>query len=162
MDRLCSAWGLGPFQQGGPALVAGGMVADRRVLLLKPLTYMNRSGAALAPLANEPDLDIARDLMVVVDDAALDVGRVRLRPSGSAGGHNGLKSVEAALGTREYPRLRIGVGSAPPGSDLVDWVLSPMPVEDEEEVLGLFPDLVEAVGVWMDEGIEAAMSRYNR
>lgn len=162
LDRLCSEWALGPFQRGGPALVAGGEVAGHDVLLLKPVTFMNRSGAALAPLTNEPDLDISKDLMVVVDDVALDVGRVRLRPSGSAGGHNGLKSVEAALGTREYTRLRIGVGSPPAGGSMVDWVLSPMDAEDEETVLGLFPDLVDAMGVWMNEGIEAAMSRYNR
>ncbi|HSH45157.1 MAG TPA: aminoacyl-tRNA hydrolase [Longimicrobiales bacterium] len=162
LDRLCADWGLGPFQRGGPALVAGGAVGGQRVLLLKPVTYMNRSGAALAPLVDEPELDITRDLMVVVDDVALDVGRVRLRPSGSAGGHNGLKSVEAALGTRDYPRLRIGVGVPPSGTDLVDWVLSPMPEEDEDAVLDLFPDLAAAIRMWMDDGIEAAMSRYNR
>lgn len=162
VDRLSSEWGLGPFQRSGPAMVAGGIVGSESVLLLKPATFMNRSGAALAPLRDDPELDIARDLLVVVDDAALDVGRVRIRASGSAGGHNGLKSVEAALGTRDYPRLRIGVGVAPPGTSMVEWVLSPLEAEDEEGVLALFPDLVAAVRVWVDEGIEAAMSRTNR
>jgi PTH1 family peptidyl-tRNA hydrolase len=162
VDRLSSEWGLGPFRRSGPALTAGGLVGDHRVLLLKPVTFMNRSGAALAPLRNSPEVDVARDLLVVVDDVALDVGRVRLRPSGSSGGHNGLKSVEELLGTREYARLRVGVGSPPEGSPMADWVLSEFEPDDEEVVLQLLPELEAAVHCWMDEGIEAAMSRYNR
>ena len=162
VDRLSSDWGLGPFRREGSGLTAHGTVGDHSVLLIKPVTYMNRSGAALAPLARDPHLDIGQDLLVVVDDVALDVGRVRLRPGGSAGGHNGLKSVEAVLGTREYARLRIGVGAPPAGVDMADWVLSEFEAEDEDEVLALLPELVDAVRVWMDEGIEPAMSRYNR
>ena len=162
VDRLSSEWGLGPFRRRGPALVAGGDVGGRDVVLIKPMTFMNRSGAPLAPLRNDPDLDISKDLLVVVDDVALDVGRVRLRPSGSTGGHNGLRSVEAALGTRDYPRLRIGVGAPPEGGDMAAWVLSAFEPEDEEAVLDLMPELVDAVTEWMDEGIEAAMGRYNR
>ena len=162
VDRLSSDWGLGPFRRSGPALVADGVVAGEQVVLLKPITYMNRSGAALAPLRSDPDLEIANDLLVVVDDVALDVGRVRMRPSGSAGGHNGLRSVEQVLGTREYPRLRIGVGEAPPGMDLAEWVLGEFDPDDEDAVVALLPELVDAVRLWMDEGIEAAMSRYNR
>ena len=162
VDRLSSDWELGPFRRSGPALTARGEVGTERVLLLKPLTFMNRSGAALAPLRDTPDLDITEDLLVVVDDVALDVGRVRLRPSGGTGGHNGLKSVEAVLGTQDYARLRIGVGAPPVGVDTADWVLSEFDAEDEDAVIELLPELVEAVGVWMDEGMEAAMSRYNR
>ncbi len=162
VDRLSSEWGLGPFRRSGPVLAAGGIVGDREVLLLKPLTFMNRSGAALAPLRNDPDVEVERDLMVVVDDVALDVGRVRIRPSGSPGGHNGLKSVEGTLGTRDYARLRVGVGAPPEGVPMMDWVLSEFEAEDEDAVLALMPDLAAAVRCWMDEGIEAAMSRYNR
>lgn len=162
VDRLSDEWRLGPFERRGPALVAGGGVGDHSVLLLKPVTFMNRSGAALAPLLDDPELDLTRDLMVVVDDVALAPGRARLRPSGSAGGHNGLKSVETVLGTADYTRLRIGVGSPPPGEGLVDWVLSPLPADDEDAVLALFPELVDGVRVWMDEGVEAAMGRTNR
>ena len=162
VDRLSSDWGLGAFERRGPTLVTGGIVAEEQVLLLKPATYMNRSGAALGPLRTDPEFDTTRDLLVVVDDTALDVGRIRLRPSGSAGGHNGLKSVEAALGTQDYPRLRIGVGSPPEGADMADWVLSEMEPADEDAILALMPELVESVEVWMTEGIEAAMSRYNR
>lgn len=162
VDRLSSEWGLGPFRVSGPSLTASGRVGDHAVLLLKPVTFMNRSGVALAPARTDPDVDIARDLLVVVDDAALDVGRVRLRASGSHGGHNGLRSVEAVLGTRDYARLRVGVGLPPEGEDLADWVLSPFDPPAEEAIVGLMPDLVDAVRTWMDEGAEAAMSRHNR
>jgi PTH1 family peptidyl-tRNA hydrolase len=123
---------------------------------------MNRSGGALGPLLSIDGFHPDQDLLVVVDDAALDVGRVRFRSRGSAGGHNGLKSVEAALGTPEYARLRIGVGVCPPGIDLADWVLSAVPGADEEVIVGLLPGLTEAVETWIEDGSETAMSRFNR
>ena len=162
VDRLSSEWGFGPFQRSGPALLSAGEVGPHEALLVKPLTFMNRSGAALAPLRTDPDIDISSDLLVVVDDVALDAGRVRMRPSGGTGGHNGLKSVEAALDTQEYARLRIGVGGPPEGMDMAEWVLSEFEPAEEEAVLSLMPELVSAVREWMDEGVEAAMSRYNR
>jgi PTH1 family peptidyl-tRNA hydrolase len=162
LDRLAYDWGFGPFGKERRALAVGGRVGDHRVRLVKPTTYMNRSGAAVGPLRQEPEFDLSSDLLVVVDDASMDVGRVRFRPGGSAGGHNGLKSVEGALGTRDYPRLRIGVGRCPSGVDLADWVLSPMPPEDEDRIVGLLPDLTGAVEVWLEEGTEAAMNRFNR
>ncbi len=162
LDRVAYEWEFGGFRRDGGVLVSAGSRHDERVRLLKPATYMNRSGAAVGALRGQSDFDPAADLMVLVDDAAIDVGKVRIRPGGSAGGHNGLRSVEGALGTQEYPRLRIGVGRCPAGVDLAEWVLAPMPDEDEDIVVGLLPDLVEALDVWMTEGIEAAMSRYNR
>jgi PTH1 family peptidyl-tRNA hydrolase len=161
VDRLAHDWKTGSFRREGAALVAEATVAGEPVLLVKPITYMNRSGAALAAPGIR-GLDPANDLLVVVDDAALEVGRVRFRPRGSAGGHNGLKSVEAVLGTPEYARLRIGVGQRPPGADLADWVLSPMPAADEEAVLQLLPDLTRAVEAWIEDGTETTMSRFNR
>lgn len=162
VDRLAYDWDFGAFEREDHALVTGGSVGEHTVRLIKPTTYMNRSGRALAPLRAEGDVRLSRDLLVVVDDAALEVGRVRLRPGGGAGGHNGLKSVEAVLGTREYARLRVGVGVAPEGRDLADWVLSPMPPDDEEVVVTLLTELTEAVEMWMDDGVEAAMNRFNR
>jgi len=100
--------------------------------------------------------------LVIVDDAALDVGRVRFRPEGGAGGHNGLKSISGALQSNEYARLRVGVGIKPEGEDLADWVLAEMPHTDEEVVVGLLPGLTEAVEHWLLEGTEAAMNRFNR
>lgn len=162
VDRLAYDWGFPSFVAETGSLVTEGSVGDEVVHLIKPTTYMNRSGLALAPLRGREDVRSDRDILVVVDDAALEVGRVRFRPGGGAGGHNGLKSVEGALGTRDYARLRVGVGVAPAEEDLAAWVLSPMPPEDEDVVVGLLSELTEAVTLWIDEGIEAAMNRFNR
>jgi PTH1 family peptidyl-tRNA hydrolase len=156
LDETREAFGFPAFRRDGPVRWSDGRVGTHDVLLIKPLTYMNRSGAALAPLIRREDFDVTGDLLVVVDDAALAVGRMRIRPGGSNGGHNGLRSVEASLRTREYARLRIGVGSQPPGEDLADWVLSPMPREEEDIVRARMPIAVDVVRVWIAEGVEAA------
>ncbi|GMV04784.1 MAG: peptidyl-tRNA hydrolase [Gemmatimonadota bacterium] len=162
VDRLAYDWDFGAFRRDGRALMVDGTVGGSDIRLVKPTTYMNRSGQALRFLYDLEEFDPAQDLLVVVDDAALEVGRVRFRPRGSPGGHNGLKSVSGALRSDEYPRLRIGVGRKPEGLDLADWVLSPMPEEDEDVVVGLLPELTRAVEAWIGEGTEAAMSRHNR
>jgi PTH1 family peptidyl-tRNA hydrolase len=162
LDRLAHDWGFGSFRQEGPALVSAGHVGDQAVVLVKPLTWMNRSGAALLPFLARPGMDPATDLLVVVDDATREVGGVRFRPGGSAGGHNGLRSIEGILGSRDYPRLRIGVGRPPSGQDLAAWVLSAMEPEDEDTVLHLLSELVPAAETWIAEGIQAAMDRFNR
>ena len=162
VDRLAYDWDFDVFRRDGRTLVTEGTVGDAEVRLVKPTTYMNRSGLALAPLASIEGFDPARDLLVVVDDAALEVGRVRFRPEGSAGGHNGLKSIAGALQSTAFARLRVGVGTKPAGVDLSDWVLAPMPEQDEEVVVGLLPELTKAVEAWVDEGTEAAMNRFNR
>ncbi len=130
--------------------------------LIKPLVSMNHSGIAVRALVDSTSLDVQRDLLIVVDDVALDPGRPRFRARGSAGSHNGLQSVEYTLGTRDYHRLRIGVGTAPPGVDLADWVLSEFDdPADEDAVLDVLPRLADGVAVWAREGIEMAMNRYN-
>jgi len=162
VDRLSYDWDLGPFRREGRALVAGGRVGEHYVRLLKPLTFMNRSGSALGALRGLDGFDPTSDLLVVVDEVALDVGRVRFRPGGSAGGHNGLRSVQAALGTTEYDRLRIGVGPLPAGRDLAEFVLEDFEPDEEEVVAGLLPGITGAVLDWLEEGIEVAMNRHNR
>ena len=162
VEEAQATWRFPEFSRVGRAWSSAGRVGEHDVLLLEPLTFMNRSGSALAPLADTDDFDVARDLLVIVDDSALDVGRVRFRPEGSAGGHNGLKSVESALRTRHYGRLRIGVGAPPPGADMADWVLSPFEEADERTIVELLPSLVDALHVWLDDGIDAAANRYNR
>jgi peptidyl-tRNA hydrolase, PTH1 family len=162
VEEALATWRFPEFRRAGSAWVSQGRVGDEDVVLLEPLTFMNRSGSVLVPLLTAEGFDAARDLLVVVDDTALDVGRVRLRGGGSAGGHNGLKSVEASLGTREYARLRIGVGAPPPGADLAAWVLSPFEEADEQIIVELLPDLVDAVRVWIEAGVEAAGNRCNR
>jgi peptidyl-tRNA hydrolase, PTH1 family len=162
LDRLAYDWGLDTFEKKRRALVTDGLVGETRVRLIKPTTFMNRSGAALIALHTIADFEIGDDLLLVVDDATIDVGRVRFRRSGGSGGHNGLKSVTGALGTDGYARLRIGVGVCPPGVDLTDWVLGSLEPEEEDVVLELIKTLEDGVRVWMTEGIEVAMDRSNQ
>ncbi len=161
LDRLAYEWDVPLFQREGRAMVTEGSRDGEVFRLLKPTIFMNRSGQALTALASLPDFLPEEDLLVVVDDAALEVGRVRFRPRGSPGGHNGLRSVSQALGSDDYPRLRIGVGFPPDEADLSDWVLSPMSLEDEDVILGLLPELVRGVEVWGIEGMETAMNSFN-
>jgi PTH1 family peptidyl-tRNA hydrolase len=143
-------------------MVTEGQRGDEQFRLVKPLTFMNRSGQVLSSLRGISDFRPQSDLLVVVDDAALELGRVRFRPRGSPGGHNGLRSVSQALGSDEYPRLRIGVGIPPDGTDLSEWVLSPMEPKEEDVILDLLPEVVKGVETWGGEGIEAAMNEFNR
>ena len=162
VDRLAYDWGFGSFEKEGRSLRTEGSVGDASVLLIKPTTFMNRSGAALLDVDGLEECDFGSDLLLIVDDATLDVGRVRFRPEGGSGGHKGLKSVSGTLDTDSYARLRVGVGVMPEGADLSDWVLSPMSEADESTVVGLLPELSEAVGVWVRDGIEEVMNQFNR
>lgn len=162
VDRVCHDWGFGSFRRVGSVLLSEGVREGVDVVLLKPLAYMNRSGPALLPWLQSEGVNPASDLLVVVDDAAMEVGKVRFRSSGRDGGHKGLRSIQGVLGSEGYPRLRVGVGIPPRGGDMVEWVLSPMPEEAEDQVLALLPHLSEGIDHWIREGVEPAMSRFNR
>jgi len=124
---------------------------------------MNLSGGALGPLRTLAGFDMSRDMLVVVDDFALPIGSFRMRARGSAGGHNGLRSIEEALDSQDYARLRIGVGPLPEsGIDPADFVLSTMTKGERETFAELLPTLTDAVECWVQEGIETAMNRFNR
>ncbi|HET8622121.1 MAG TPA: aminoacyl-tRNA hydrolase [Gemmatimonadales bacterium] len=162
-DHLARRWSFPPFTRVERARETGGTVAGTEVRLLKPSTYMNRSGAALAPLRATPEFDPAQHLLILVDEVALPVGRFRLRGAGSAGGHNGLKSIEGALQRQDYARLRIGVGPRPlEFDDLADYVLADFLPEERKAVVDLLDPMAEAVETWIADGIELAMTRHNR
>ncbi len=164
VDHLADVWHLGAWRQDGQALAVSGRLGAAHVRLLKPLTFMNLSGAALVPYLRRPAFDAATDLLVVVDDVALPVGRIRLRAQGSAGGHNGLKSIEHEVGSREYARLRIGVRPADPDrpiGELADFVLSPFGSADRDVVVSLYPQVTAAIETWVHDGIAAAQNRFN-
>lgn len=163
IDHLARAWGFPPFRRDRRARVTAGDRLGRRVGLLKPATFMNRSGAALAPLAADPEFDAGTQLLVLVDDVALALGRFRLRARGGAGGHNGLRSVQGALQSQDYARLRIGVGPIPIGADdLADFVLEQMTAAESAELDALLEPMTEAVECWLVDGIDTAMNRFNR
>jgi peptidyl-tRNA hydrolase, PTH1 family len=162
-DRLVGRWQLGPFRRGERAREARGVWQSHPVSVVKPQTYMNRSGAAIASLRDLPDFDPSTHLLIMVDDVALPVGRFRLRGAGSAGGHNGLKSVEGVLQRQDYARLRIGVGPTPPEiQDLADFVLDRFTTEERDTINGLLDSMSEAVECWIENGIEKAMNQFNR
>ena len=162
-DRLGSRWQLGQFRRADRAREARGSWQGFPVTVLKPHTYMNRSGAAIAALRGLSGFDPSHHLLILVDDVALPLGRFRLRGAGSAGGHNGLKSIEGTLQRQDYSRLRIGVGPAPPGlEDLADFVLDEFTPEERQTIGGLLDPMCEAVETWLEHGIEVAMNRFNR
>jgi PTH1 family peptidyl-tRNA hydrolase len=166
IDHLADVWHFEGWKKDGESVASNGVVEGQKVRLLKPQTYMNLSGQALKNYVRRPFWTPAKDLLVVVDEVQIPVGRFRVRARGSAGGHNGLKSVEAALGTQEYPRLRIGVGPSEERKgifpNLADFVLAPFARDEREDVLALMPDLAATVETWLNDGAEKAMNLHNR
>ena len=150
-------WELAP--RGIEAFVAKWRPGD--AIFVKPLTFMNLSGAAIVGLLQFYKIELA-DLFVMVDEVQLDTGRVKIRPGGSAGGHNGLKSVIASLGTTEFPRLRIGVGRGDKRRDLADHVLARFDPEERSTIDEAIVRAADAAELFIAEGSSAAMNRYNR
>ena len=161
-DHLVARWGLGPFRRADEAVAASGTLGSVPVRVLKPTTFMNASGNALRSLRS-PTFNPAEDLLVLSDDVAFEPGVFRLKGAGSAGGHNGLKSVEAALHRQDYARLRIGIGPKPPEyEDLADFVLGRFAPDELALLRGLLDPMADAVECWIAEGIERAMNHFNR
>lgn len=160
IDALADAYNIHVDSQKHKALCGRGVIEGEKVLLAKPLTYMNNSGEAVREILDYYKED-AGSLLIIYDDISLDVGRLRLRPKGSAGGHNGMKSIIARTGTEEFKRIRFGVGDKPKGRDLADWVLSPFDTADYERVRGGIDRAVKAVAVVLAKGIEEGMNEFN-
>ena len=149
-EALVAHWGFPPFRRGERARFTEGEVDGVPVRILKPTTHMNSSGAALASLRADPAFNPASDLLILVDDFQIPSGTFRLRGEGSSGGHNGLKSIEAALQSQAYARLRIGVGPLPEVmSDWSEYVLAPFDPEQLEQLETLQPELIAAVEQWL-------------
>ena len=143
------------------ALSGSGFIGGQKVLLVKPLTYMNLSGESVRSLLDYYKVDEEQELLVIYDDISLVPGGIRIRKKGSAGGHNGIKNIIAHLGTQEFPRVRIGVGEKPARMDLADYVLGRFPKEEAETMTTAFKDGAAAVVDMMTEGVEAAMNHFN-
>jgi PTH1 family peptidyl-tRNA hydrolase len=160
VERLAARHGLSGAQSKFHSAIVDGRIADQRCMLLLPQTYMNKSGVAVAEAAKFYNLEPS-ELMVVVDDVDLPCGAIRLRAEGSAGGHNGLADIEKALGSRQYPRLRIGIDS-PGRAPQVDYVLSKFSRDQQKVIDPALDDACDAIETWLSEGIEKAMSQHNR
>ena len=143
------------------ALVAEGVIGDKRVLLMQPQTFMNNSGEAVIEAVNFYKIK-PENVIVIFDDISLPVGKMRIRKNGSAGGHNGIKSIIAHLGTQDFPRIKIGVGEKPHKEmDLADWVLSKFPQDEQKVLFEKFGDASEAVKLMVSGKFEEAMNKFN-
>jgi peptidyl-tRNA hydrolase, PTH1 family len=145
------------------ALTALCTLNNQKILLLKPQTYMNLSGNAVAPAAAYYKLPADR-VIVVCDDIALPVGKIRIRSKGSSGGHNGLKSIISSLGTDEFPRIKIGVGTPPEGAtedEIINWVLGSFSAKDAGTIAEMCEKAVQAISAIISDGTDAAMNKYN-
>ena len=144
------------------ALVGKGMIGAEKVILVKPQTYMNLSGESLIDVCQYYKIDVETELIVIYDDIALDVGAIRVRKSGSAGGHNGMKSIIQHLSTEKFMRIRMGVGEKPKNYDLADYVLGHFTGSERELMDAGSIDALNAVEMILTDGIDKAMNAYNK
>lgn len=160
-DAMAKAQGAAINRSRFKALTGTCDIGGETVMLMKPQTFMNLSGEAVAQAVSFYKL--APDHVIVVsDEVALPIGKLRIRTKGSAGGHNGLKNIIALLGTDQFPRIRIGVGAAPhPDYDMADWVLSSFKGKDAEDILAAAARVAEAVECYITKGADRAMNLYN-
>jgi PTH1 family peptidyl-tRNA hydrolase len=159
VELLAERHGIDLRRHRHQSVYGEGRIGDVAVLLAKPLTYMNLSGHAVAALLRYHSLTPA-DTLVIYDEVQLPVGRLRVRAQGSAGGHNGIKSIISSLGTDAFPRIRVGVG-APAGQSLVDHVLGGFNRREAEVIAQILPLAADAAELLLREGVEAAMNRFN-
>ena len=161
MDELADKHRIRIMESRFKGLVGKGVIGGEKVLLLKPLTYMNLSGESIGEAVRFYKIDETARLIVISDDISLDVGQLRLRKKGSAGGHNGLKNIIAHLGSEEFMRIRIGVGDKPAGSDLVDYVLGSFGREEKKILDETKKNAVLAIETIISDGMDKAMNLYN-
>lgn len=161
IDRIADEYNISVETRKGKALTGTGIIAGRKVLLAKPQTYMNLSGESLRALTDFYKIDVETELLVIYDDISLDVGQLRIREKGSAGGHNGIKNIILHLGTEVFPRIKVGVGEKPKGWDLADYVLGRYSAEDRKIIDEAQKEAAEAVKMMVMDDVRGAMNRYN-
>ena len=161
IDLLCAQLGARADRLRHKALTGFCELGGEKVLLVKPVTYMNLSGQAVRALADYYKIP-PEHILVIFDDISLPVGKLRVRPDGSAGGHNGVKSLIAELGSQSFPRIKVGVGAKPhPDYDLADWVLSSFTKQEETLLVPTLKRAIEAAQSVMEHGVPQTMNRFN-
>lgn len=161
IDELSDIYNIKVKEHKHKALIGKGVIGAEKVLLVKPQTFMNLSGESIREIMDFYKLGNS-ELIVIYDDISLDVGQLRIRVKGSAGGHNGIKNIIAQTGSQEFDRIRIGVGEKPEYMDLADYVLGTFGKDDKEKIRDAVRDAAKAVEVMITEGTEKAMNIYNR
>lgn len=161
IDMLADKYGINVSEEKHKALLGKGVINGNKVILVKPMTYMNLSGEAVRAVIDYYKVDEEEELMVIYDDISLDVGQLRVRKKGSAGGHNGIKNIIAHLGHDTFQRIKIGVGEKPKGYDLADYVLGHFSKEDFATLKDGMERVDGAVNLMLQGDIDEAMNRYN-
>jgi PTH1 family peptidyl-tRNA hydrolase len=159
LEQAAARWGI-RLNHHGLAYRGGGDVDGIGVTLAQPLAWMNQNGPVVAGLLHELEVG-PRDLLVIHDDVDLPVGRLRIKREGGSGGHNGIRSIQAALQSSDFCRLKVGIGRPAPGEETADYVLSPFGPDDRVSVHEAMDRAVMALECWVREGAEAAMNRFN-
>ena len=161
IDVIASLMNVDVTEKKFKAFMAKGMYGGGKVILLKPQTYMNLSGESVRQAMDYYKVGI-EDVVVIFDDVSLALGNIRIRKKGSAGGHNGIKSIIAQTGSQDFPRIKIGVGEKPKGWDLADYVLGRVGEDEAIFLNGALKEAAEAAKMMMEGEVEAAMNRYNK
>lgn len=157
---LSDKYGIALRSKEGKAIVGKGVIEGQKVMLVQPQTYMNLSGESVRALMDYYKLT-TDEIVIIYDDISMPVGQVRIRPKGSAGGHNGIKSIIAHLGTQEFPRIKIGVGAKPKNGDLVKHVLGRFSKEDDAKIRDVFALAEEGLLAILQEDVKTAMNAVN-
>lgn len=160
IDKLADRYHIEIREKAHRAYIGKGMIEGQRVILIKPQTYMNLSGESIRSVMDFYKVEL-ENLIVIFDDISLEPGQLRIRKKGSAGGHNGIKSIIAHLGTQDFARIKVGVGAKPPKMDLAYYVLGHFSKGEKERMEQAYNDGAAAAAAMMAEGIDNAMNRYN-
>lgn len=160
IDVLADQMGVSVSERKHKALCGKGVLEGQKVILAKPQTFMNLSGESIRAMMDYYKVD-ADEVIIIYDDISLEPGQLRIRAKGSAGGHNGIKSIIAHMGTQEFPRIKVGVGEKPKQMDLADYVLGRFSVEEQKIMNEAFQDAAKAAAMMISEGVEPAMNHFN-
>ena len=160
IDQLAEKYSIRVNTNRQRGLCGAGIIGGEKVLLVKPLTFMNLSGECIRPLMDYYKLEPS-ELLVIYDDISLEIGQIRIRAKGSAGGHNGMKSIIGHLGTQEFPRIKVGVGGKPEQMDLADYVLGHFSREEQAAIKESVKLAAEASEFILTDGVKEAMNRFN-
>lgn len=161
LDALADKYGISISEKKHKALCGSGVIEGNKVVLVKPQTFMNLSGESVRSIMDFYKLDPEEDMLVVYDDISLAPGNIRIRKKGSAGGHNGIKSIIAHAGTQNFMRVKVGVGEKPSGWDLADYVLGHFSEEDNVKLKEVMPDIIQAITLMVQGDVDKAMNDFN-
>ena len=161
IDALAEKFGINISEKKHKALCGTGVIEGNKVLLIKPQTFMNVSGESVRSVMDFYKIDPEEDMMVIYDDISLAPGNIRIRKKGSAGGHNGIKSIIAHAGTQNFMRIKVGVGEKPSGWDLADYVLGHFSEEDNQKLKDVMPDIIQAATLMVQGDVDKAMNDFN-